>query len=135
MPFLHTSYEKGVALPGELSHARPVVERTILLCVVMEACASQSSDSSTGTISPITTELCHDVNSFKSRHQLIYCEIDVNQQPVKLQVDCGATVCILPKRYLGNHEIRPETVNLQMWNKSSVKALGNCKVHVKNPAT
>ena len=50
-------------------------------------------------------------------------------------IDCGATVCILPKRYLKNLEVRPEIVNLQMWNKSSVKALGKCKVHVKNPVT
>ena len=53
---------------------------------------------------------------------------------MKLQVDCGATVCILPKCYPGDLQIRPEIVN-QMWNKSSVKALGKCKVHVRNPAT
>lgn len=94
---------------------------------------SDSSDSSTGTISAITAELGHNVNSVQ--HQLIYCEMEINHQPVKLQVDCGATVCILPKRYLGDLQIRPEIVNLQMWNKSSVKALGKCKVHVRNPAT
>ena len=103
--------------------------------VVSENYASDSSDSSTGTISAITAELSHDVNSVQSQHQLIYCEMEIHQQPVKLQVDCGATVCILPKRYLGNLEIRPEIINLQMWNKSSVKALGKCKVRVKNPAT
>ena len=47
----------------------------------------------------------------------------------------GATVCILPKRDLKNLEVRPEIVKLQMWNKSSVKALGKCKVHVRNPVT
>ena len=102
---------------------------------VMDDYASDSSNSSTGTISAITAELCHDVNSVQTQHQLIYCEMEINQQPVKLQVDCGATVCILPKRYLGNLQIRPEIVNLQMWNKSSVKALGKCKVYVRNPAT
>ena len=40
---------------------------------VMEDYASNSSDSSTGTISAITAELCHDVNSVKTQHQLIYC--------------------------------------------------------------
>ena len=95
--------------------------------------ASDSSDSSTGTISAITAELGHNVNSVQ--HQLIYCEMEINHQPVKLQVDCGATVCILPKCYLGDLQIRAEILNLQMWNKSSVKALGKCKVHVRNPAT
>ena len=103
--------------------------------VVRDDYASDSSTSSTGTISTITVELCHDVNSAQSQHPLIYCEMLINDKPVRLQIDCGATVCILPKRYLKNLEVRPEIVNLQMWNKSSVKALGKCKIHVKNPVT
>ena len=103
--------------------------------VVRDDYASDSSTSSTGTISTITVELCHDVNFAQSQHPLIYCEMLINDKPVRLQIDCGATVCILPKRYLKNLEVRPEIVNLQMWNKSSVKALGKCKVHVKNPVT
>jgi len=102
---------------------------------VMDDFASDSPDSSTGTISAITAELCHDVNSVKIQHQLIYSEMENNHEPVKLQIDCGATVCILPKRYLGNLKIRPEIINLQMWNKTSVRSLGKCKVHVKNLAT
>ena len=54
---------------------------------------------------------------------------------MKLQIDCGATVCILPKRDHESVEICPEILNLQMCNKSSVGALGKCKVRVKNPAT
>ncbi|KAK2549392.1 hypothetical protein P5673_030221, partial [Acropora cervicornis] len=103
--------------------------------VVRDDYASDSSTSSTGTISTITVELCRDVNSAQSQHPLIYCEMLINDKPVRLQIDCGATVCILPKRYLKNLEVRPEIVNLQMWNKSSVKALGKCKVHVKNTVT
>ena len=61
--------------------------------------------------------------------------MELYQLPVELQIDCGATVCILPKRYLENVEICPEILNLQMWNKSSVRALGKCKVYVKNPAS
>ena len=97
--------------------------------------ASDSPISSTGTISTISVELCHDVNSAQSQLSLIYCEMLIIDQPVRLQIHCGATVCILPKRDLKNLEVRPEIVNLQMWNKSSVKALGKCKVHVKNPVT
>lgn len=99
---------------------------------VLEDYSSDSSDSSTGTISTITT---YDVNSVQPDNQLIYCEMEINTKPVKLQVDCGATVCILPKRYLGNLHIRPEKVNLQMWNKTSMQALGKCKVKIRNPTT
>ena len=35
-----------------------------------------------------------------------------------MQIDCGPTVCILPKWYLGDLPIRPERVRLQMWNKN-----------------
>ena len=38
-----------------------------------------------------------------------------------------------PNATVKNFEVRPEIVNLQMWNKSSVKALEKCKVRVKNP--
>ena len=59
----------------------------------------------------------------------------VNKKPVKLQIDCGSTVCILPKRYVVNAHIRPEMVNLQMWNKTSLQALGKCKIKVVHPTT
>ena len=64
--------------------------------VVQDDYASDSSTSSTGTISTITVELCHDVNSAQSQRPLIYCEMLINDKPVRLQIDCGATVCILP---------------------------------------
>ena len=47
----------------------------------------------------------------------------------------GSTVCILPNRYVGNAHIRLEVVNLQMWNKTSLQALGKCKIKVVNPTT
>ena len=40
-----------------------------------------------------------------------------------------------PNATLKNVEVRAEIVNLQLWNKSSVKALKKCKVYVKNPVT
>lgn len=52
-----------------------------------------------------------------------------------MQIDCGATVSILPKCYLGDLPIRPERVLLQMWNKKSLSALSKCKVKVRNPTT
>jgi len=100
---------------GEKNHfptSRKCKDRSVH--VVQDDYASDSSTSSTGTISTITVELCHDVNSAQSQHPLIYCEMLINDKPVRLQIDCGATVCILPKCYLKNLEVRPENVNLQM---------------------
>ncbi|XP_064637067.1 uncharacterized protein K02A2.6-like [Lineus longissimus] len=55
---------------------------------------------------------------------------------VRFQIDCGATVTVLPKRYLKpDSKIRKEHVHLRMWNSSGLNALGKCKVNVVNPAT
>jgi len=75
------------------------------------------------------------VHSVNPGNQLIFCEMKINKRPVRMQVDFGATACILPKHYLGELPIRPKKVCLQMWNKTSLSALGKCKVNVKNPTT
>ena len=74
---------------------------------VGEDYSTDSSESSSETISGITTDQDHLVNAVQSSNQLIFCEMEVNKKPVKLQIDCGSTVCILPKRYVGNAHIRP----------------------------
>ena len=102
---------------------------------VGEDYSSNSSENSSETNSGITTDQDHFVNAINPGNQLIFCEMEVNKKPVKLQIDCGATVCILPERYAGNANIRPEMVNLQMWNKTSLKALGKCKIKIVNPTT
>ena len=63
--------------------------------------SSDSSESSTGTISTVTAFEDQVVNSVNPGNQLIFCEMEINKRPVRMQIDCGATVCILPKHYLG----------------------------------
>jgi hypothetical protein len=58
-----------------------------------------------------------------------------NKKIVKLQIDCGVTVNILPRLYVMNLQLRDEAVDLKMWNKAITRALGKCKVNVKNPVT
>ena len=70
--------------------------------------STDSSESSSETIRGITTDQDHLVNAVQSSNQLIFCEVEVNKKPVKLQIDCGSTVCILPKRYIGNAHICPD---------------------------
>ena len=102
---------------------------------VGEDYSTDSSESSSETISAISTDQDHLVNAVQPGNQLIFCEMEVNKKPVRLQIDCGPTACIQPKRYVGNVHIRPEMVNLQMWNKISLQALGKCKIKVVNPTT
>ena len=59
----------------------------------------------------------------------------VNKQLVKLQVDCGVTVNVLPQRYVRNKEIRHEDVSFKMWNDVTIQAIGKCRVKTVNPVT
>ena len=77
---------------------------------VGEDYSTDSSESSSETISAISTDQDHLVNAVQPGNQLIFCEMEVNKKPVRFQIDCGSTVaaCILPKRYVGNADIRPD---------------------------
>ena len=57
-----------------------------------------------------------------NNNEPIYCEMHVNSKPIKLQVDCGATVCIIPKSLIGETQIESCNVSLEMWNKVKMKA-------------
>jgi len=65
----------------------------------------------------------------------IDCEMCVNAKTIKLQVDCGATVCIIPKSLIGETQTESCSVSLEMRNKMKMKALGTCKLLVENPKT
>ena len=50
-------------------------------------------------------------------NEQIYCEMQVNSKPIKLQVDCGATVCIIPKSLIGETQIESCNVSLECGTK------------------
>ena len=64
----------------------------------------------------------------------IFGKIIVNNEPVKIQIDSGASVNVLPEPYVSHADIQTTTTVLQMYNKSVVKPLGESKVKVYNPA-
>ena len=49
------------------------------------------------------------------------------------QVDCGATVNVLPAKYVGHEKINPTKKVLQMWNKTELKHEGVTCVMIRNP--
>ena len=51
------------------------------------------------------------------RH-LLYGEVNINDFPVMIQIDSGATVNVIPKRYIGDNHVTPTSTVLQMWNKT-----------------
>ena len=64
----------------------------------------------------------------------ILAMLQVQGQPVKMQVDCGASCNVLPDDYLPAGTVMAETKKkLRMYSKDVVPVLGTCKLHVKNP--
>ena len=65
----------------------------------------------------------------------IYAEMLVGDKPVQFQVDCGASINILPEKLVGNQEISPTSKTLIMWNKTKVKPKGTVRIVIENPKT
>ena len=58
----------------------------------------------------------------------------MNNKPVKIQIDSGASVNVLHEQDLSPADIQTTTTVLEMYNKTFVKPLGESKVTVYNPA-
>ena len=94
---------------------------------------SNDASSSAESVSCVTH---HAVNCIEAHDGPILCNMIIHDERVQFQIDSGSTVNLLPKRFLtSNDEIREEVVKLEMWNKSTLQALGKCKVKTRNPAT
>ena len=65
----------------------------------------------------------------------IYAEMLIDGKPVQFQVDCGASINIIPEELIGNQEVSPTTKTLIMWNKTEVKPKGTVRIIMKNPKT
>ena len=62
--------------------------------LVNQDCGSSDSDSDVASVKTLNAF----VNGVASRKDKpIYCEMNINSSPVKLQIDCGATVSIIPR--------------------------------------
>ena len=65
----------------------------------------------------------------------IHAQMLINKKPVSFQIDCGASINILPKTFLDGHEVQPTTKTLLMWNKTQVKPIGITRLVIKNAKT
>ena len=63
----------------------------------------------------------------------IYAELHVSNQPITFQIDCGATINVLPERYVQGCDLKPTGKRLRMWNNSELKPLGMTRVITRNP--
>ena len=91
------------------------------------------SESSTDSLYMVTdkAEISEAVNSVTDR--AIYANMIIDKKVVKFHIDCGATVNVLPSKYVNACDIKPTKRILQMWNKTEFKPKGTCRVKIRNP--
>ena len=65
----------------------------------------------------------------------MYLRMLVRKQPVQFQVDCGASVNILPLKYAEGEELDSCLQTPVMWNGTKVAPVGSCVLPVVNPKT
>ena len=111
---------------------RSLWERKDKVCFVNQSSDCSDSDSDVACVKSLDA-LVNGVVSRKDKQ--IYCEIHINSKAVRLQVDCGATVSIIPRSHIGGSQLEPSSISLEMWNKAKMKALGTCKLLLENPKT
>ena len=79
----------------------------------------------------MTSERTEAVNRV-TEHE-IYTQMLINEKPIKLHIDCGATVNVLPAKYVNKEDIQPTKRVLKMWNKTELNPEGTCSVTIRNP--
>jgi hypothetical protein len=61
--------------------------------------------------------------------------MNVNDCEVCFQLDSAADVNTICKKFVRKDQVRPTSITLRVWNKTSMKPLGEANLTVKNPST
>ena len=75
------------------------------------------------------------INSVDTNDKEVHAEMIIDTKPVTSQLDCRASVNLLPIKYIGNREIIPRDGTLVMWNGTKVKPAGTCRINIRNSKT
>ena len=65
----------------------------------------------------------------------IIAEMLVDNKKVNFQIDCGASINIIPAKHAQGHEIKSTTKTLRIWNGSQLKPIGTARIIMRNPKT
>ena len=70
-----------------------------------------------------------------STNRGVYADMLIAEKHVKFQIDSGASVNVIPEKYVKTENIQKENVTLRAYNGSSLEAIGRSKVIVRNTRT
>lgn len=68
-----------------------------------------------------------------SKVKHVKCVMNIEDEPVIFQIDTGASVNILPAKYVKTYQ--KTSTNLKVWNNKQYEPLGEQRVIIKNPKT
>ena len=103
---------------------------------VSEDIYESTSDSDYMGCVTVKLEAVNGVDDSKSpAAEPIYAEMLVNGSPVKFHIDCGASVNVLPMKYVNKQTLKPTNKTLVMWNKTELKPKGTKRLTIRNPKT
>ena len=88
------------------------------------------SDSSAEMVFSVTSR---SVNSVSNTSGAIYAKMELKDRDVKFQVDCGATVNVISQKYVHNEPLEKSDTKLTMYNKTTLKPIGKCRIIMRNP--
>ena len=94
--------------------------------------ASDSGSSDVDFITSITTTISA-VNSGCSSTSGSAKEMEIGNQAVTFQIDCGASINIIMEGLIGNSVVTPTSKRLVMWNKTEITPRGATGIVLRNP--
>ena len=80
----------------------------------------------------VYTSLLHNVSDKGPIYAEMLLQDNVN---VKFQVDCGATVNVIPQRFIDTNRLNVSKSTLHMYSKSMIEPVGKCRLVLRNPQT
>lgn len=78
-------------------------------------------------------EMIHAVTQEHDYPNVIYNEMLVDRTEVKFQVDSGTLVNLISINFVADKSLGPTTETLQMWNDTTLKPQGSCRLILHNP--
>ena len=93
----------------------------------------QNSDSSSN--SDVAWINAIKINSADTNDKEVHAKMLIDTKPVKFQLDCGASVNLLPIKYIGKREVIPNNRTLVMWNGAKAKPAGARRINIHNSKT
>ena len=96
----------------------------------LHAVDGSESDSSAEMVFSVTSESVNFVSNTSGR---TYAKMELKDRDVMFQVDCGATVNVISQKYVHNESLKKSNTKLTMYNKTTLKPIGKCRIIMRNP--